>query len=94
MTRTSEQKQADEALTAAIEQVMAAYNEIVKGVLSSYIVIAQRKFWNDDGDPLTQTYYIPCEDGASVSASDGLGMVEYIGVRLRKQIWVEDDEGD
>jgi len=89
--RTQEQKEADEALTAAIEQVLLAYGYPPEGVLANYVVLLERKGWNDDSDPYTGNYLIN-RDESTASLSQILGMLEYESVRVRKSIWVDDDD--
>lgn len=84
MARTAEQVAADDALTTAIEQVHTAYNDDVEGVLTKYVVLAQRQWWDEDGDSVTASYSSPRED--TVPISDLLGMVEYASTCYRKTI--------
>lgn len=84
MTRSPEQIIADDALTAAIEAVHRAYNDDTQGVLTKYVVLAQRQWWGDDGDQLTANYGSPREDGVPIS--DLLGMVEYASAVYRHTI--------
>lgn len=92
MARTPEQIVADDNLTAAIEQVHQAYaepDEPVQGVLTKYVVLAQRQYWDDNGDSCTMSYSSPRED--VVPLSNLLGMVEYASTMYRKAIASDED---
>ncbi len=89
MTRTPEQIEADNALTDAIEAVHRAYDDDIEGVLTKYVVLAQRQWWDDDGDSITASYSSPRDLGVPVS--DLLGMVEYASTRFRAEIARDDD---
>ena len=85
MTRTPEQIAADDALTSAIEAVhQAYYADGVEGVLTKYIVLAQRQWWDEDGDAMTANYMSPRDNG--IPLSDQLGLTEYASTRIRRQI--------
>lgn len=85
MTRTPEQVAADDALTAAIEAVQQAYHgDDNVGVLTSYVVLVKRKFWDSDGDGVTAISSMP-KDG-DVSIDELLGLVEYASTRYRVEI--------
>ncbi len=86
MSRTPEQIAADEALTEAIEAVHRAYfADDVRGVLADYVVLSQRHFWDDDGDPVTQTWMCPRDDN-SVPLTHLIGLCDYALTRYRKTI--------
>jgi hypothetical protein len=87
MARTEEQIAADERLTAAIEAVQNAYYD-VEGVLTKYVVLAQRSYWDDDGDNVTAHYRLTMNN--EVPIADLLGMTEYASTRLRHEIVSED----
>ncbi|MEU4570847.1 hypothetical protein [Micromonospora sp. NPDC023956] len=88
-SRTPEQIAADDALTAAIEQALAAYGDGVPSVLSEYVVITAQHRFDDDGDSLTA---IGCfSRDSDVPLHRMLGLVEYASTRLRKRA-AEDDE--
>lgn len=86
MPRTPEQVAADDALTAAIEQVwFAYYPETGPGILMEYVVLARRRTFDEhDGEPLTAHASMP-RDG-EVPLDLLLGMTEYASTRLRKRI--------
>lgn len=85
MPRTPEQIEADDALTVAIEKVIAAYYEGHRGyVLGEYIVISAQQGWDDDGDGLTATSTIH-RDG-DVPIHRCLGLAEYAATRYRARI--------
>jgi hypothetical protein len=96
MPRTTEQIAADDNLTEAIEAVQAAYyseygdDASPHGVLTSYVVLAKRKWWDEDGDGVTASYSIPKDN--DVPIDELLGMVEYASTRYRKSI--AEDEVD
>ncbi len=58
MPRTPEQREADEALTAAVESVWTAYLELEDendpGLLTDYMVIAVRRGFDEEGDTWSQ----------------------------------------
>lgn len=89
MTRTPEQVKADDELRAAIENVHQAYDD-VEGVLTKYVVLAQRQWFDDDGDRVTTNWANP-SDGC-VPISDLLGLVEYAAARYRRAITDDDDD--
>lgn len=84
MTRTPEQITADEALTAAIEAMQLAYHGEPEGVLTTYLVVAKRRWWDDDGDSLTAVY-IDVKDG-DIPIDEQLGLAEYAAARIRRRI--------
>lgn len=85
MARTPEQIAADDALTAAIEQVWAAYYpDSEPGVLLEYVVAARRRSFDDEGDPLTANAIMPRDGDVPVDLM--LGLTEYVTTRLRKRI--------
>lgn len=84
MSRTPEQVAADDALTEAIERVHRAYEDEdgpIEGVLTEYVVLAIRQYWDDDGDSCTATYSSPRDSGVPISHL--LGMVEYASTRCK-----------
>ncbi|MFI1197712.1 hypothetical protein ACH4T9_31250 [Micromonospora sp. NPDC020750] len=90
MSRTLEQVAADDALTAAIEQALAAYSDGQAWVLTEYVVLTAQHRFADDGDSLTAvgTLY---RDG-DVPLHRALGLVGYAETRMRKLI--AEDDGD
>ncbi len=90
MARTAEQIAADDALTTAIEQTIAAYypsNDAY--VLSEYLVVTCQQRFDEDGDGITAVGTIS-RDG-NVPAHRLLGLLDYATTRMRKAI-SEDDE--
>lgn len=83
MVRTPEQVAADDALTAAIDAVHAAYDDSTEGVLTGYVLVAKRHFWDSDGDSLTAVHITT---GPDTAISDQLGMLEYGSTLCRKRI--------
>lgn len=54
MARTADQVAADDALTAAIEQAIAAYYPSEQAyVLSEYVVVTCQQTFDEDGDGIT-----------------------------------------
>lgn len=53
MSRTPEQIAADEALTEAVDRAMKAYGADPEHLLIDYVVIAARRYWDDEGDACT-----------------------------------------
>ncbi|NBE80326.1 hypothetical protein [Micromonospora rubida] len=88
MSRTPEQVAADDTLTAAIEQTLAAYSDGQPYVLTEYVVVTAQHSFADDGDSLTA---IGClSRDSDVPLHRMLGLVEYASTRLRKR--ATDDE--
>ncbi|MBW0275011.1 hypothetical protein ATM97_27810 [Nocardia sp. MH4] len=83
MARTPEQVAADDALTTAIDAVHRAYDEDTEGVLTGYVLVAKRHFWDSDGDSLTAVHMTT---GSDTAISDQLGMLEYASTLCRKRI--------
>jgi hypothetical protein len=82
MSRTPEQRAADNALTAAIESVWAAYdNDPDRGVLTDFIVVAARAGFDDDGDRWTSVGTFTRDN--SVPLHVQLGLLEHRGTRIR-----------
>lgn len=91
MPRTPEQVAADDALTAAIEQVINVYYDGEHPwVLTEYVVVTAQQRWDDDGDSITAVGSV-FRDG-DVPVHRALGLVEYVGARLRKHISDDDDD--
>jgi len=85
VSSTPEQIAADDALAAAIEAVHQAYYPgDVRGVLTKFVVLAQRQWWNDSDEPVTANWASP--RGDTVPISDLLGLCEYASTRYRKII--------
>ncbi|OFV78496.1 hypothetical protein [Rhodococcus erythropolis] len=84
MARTPEQVAAYDARTAAIEALHRAYHSDVEGVLTKYLVLAQRQFWDEDGGSRSTVYSSPQDDGLPLS--DQLGLIEFAGARIRAMI--------
>ncbi|AHH22092.1 hypothetical protein NONO_c73360 [Nocardia nova SH22a] len=87
MHRTPEQIAADDQLTAAIEAACAAYSDAPEGVLTKYVVLTQRSYWNDDGDHVTACDRLPMN--GEVPTPDVLGMIEFASTVLRHEIATE-----
>ena len=83
MTRTPEQKAADDALTAAIEGCFNAYvaPDEHHWVMSEYVVILARQTYDSDGDGITAVASL-FRDG-DVPTHRAIGLLEYVRDRLR-----------
>ena len=84
MSRTPEQVTADDTLTAAIEAHQRAYHDDNEGVLTDYIVIAQRTYWDDDGDRCQAVYLTARDD--NIGLSQQLGLAEFASIIIRRHI--------
>lgn len=86
MSRTAEQKAADDALTAAIEQVRAAYcdDEPDGAVLTDYVVVQVWQGWDADGDGYTITASHPRDQDVPLYRL--LGLLEYARARYREDL--------
>lgn len=78
MARTAEQKAADEALTAAIEQTRRAYD--TEGVtagytMAEYVVVSALVTWDEEGDGRTSVG-IAYRDG-DVPTHRAMGLLRY-----------------
>lgn len=85
-SRTDEQKLADDALTSAIETVIAAYSgeSHEYPLLTDYLVISVQRGWADDGDAVSAVGMFPRDGNLPVHVE--LGMVDYVAARLRQRI--------
>lgn len=91
MPRTPEETAADDALTAAIEQVIAVYYPSHdRYVLSEYVVVTCQQRFDDNGDSITAIGTM-FRDG-DVPPHRALGLIDYAHTRLKKRI-TDDDEG-
>jgi len=86
MPRTAGQKAADEALTAAIEQVRAAYypGDIGQSALADYLVVWSEMHFTDDGDRAVAVG-IHARD-SDLPPHQQLGLVAYADTRIRDTI--------
>lgn len=92
--RTTEQKQADEALAVALDALHRAYDEDgeAEGILIKFVVVSQRQWWDEEGESWTMVY-INAKDG-EVPMSDQLGLCEFASTRIRHAINTNDDGDD
>lgn len=81
MTRTPEQKAADEALTDAVTRCIAAYGDGSPAVVCEYVVAVALHGLDGDGEALT-TVGLLYRD-SDVPTHRALGLVEYAATRLR-----------
>lgn len=90
MSRTPEQIAADDALSAAIDDVWHAYYpESEKGILLEYVVLARSRSFDEEGDALTAHAMMPRDGEVPIDLM--LGMTEYACTRLRKRIAEDED---
>lgn len=90
-SRTPEQRAADDALTAAVEQALAAYSEPDRPwVLTEYVVVTAQQTYDEAGDGLTAVGCI-YRDG-DVPMHRVLGLLEYAATRTRKRIATDDED--
>ena len=83
--RTPEQIAADDGLTEAITQAWHAYYPDERtGILTEYVVLARRRSYDDDGDPLTANAIMPRDGDVPIDLM--LGLTEYTSALLRKRI--------
>jgi hypothetical protein len=77
MGRSDEQKAADEALTAAIQQVRTAYypDEGDPGILTDYYVMSAWQGWSEEGEGFTSMMSTP-RDG-DLPLYRILGLLDY-----------------
>ncbi|SBT63940.1 hypothetical protein GA0070622_0908 [Micromonospora sediminicola] len=91
MSRTPEQVAADQALTAAIEQVLLAYADDGQAwVLTEYVVISAQQRFDDHGHGVTAVGCFNRDDAVPVHRI--LGLVEYAATRTRKTIATLDED--
>lgn len=87
--RTDEQREADDALRAAIERVAAAYEDAASGwVVTEYVTIYSQQGWDADGDQCTAVG--TAVDGGTTPIHRLLGLCEYASTRYRKLIATDD----
>lgn len=90
-SRTPEQVAADDALTAAIEQTLAAYDDGGQAyVLTEYVVVTSQQRFDEDGDGITAVGLMSRD--CDVPLHRLLGLVEYAAARLRKSAAADDED--
>lgn len=84
--RTEEQREADDALTDAINRVLVAYHDYDSEtpLLTEYLVIATQRGFADDGTGITSTASIPRDNNVPLHVL--LGLTEYAATCYRKRI--------
>ncbi len=93
MPRTTEQIAADDALTAAIQQVITVYADDDHAyLLSEYVVALARQRFDDDGQGVTAIGMI-FRDG-DVPEHRALGLLEHARIQLRAVIASDVTQGD
>lgn len=90
MPRTPDQVAADDALAAAIDRVLQAYDDGYPWILTEYDVVTAQHRYDDDGEGLTAV-------GALFRDSDvpthrALGLLDYAATRLRHRIAQGDED--
>lgn len=89
MSRTPEQIAADDNLTAAIEAQQRAYHDDNEGVLTEYVIVSERTYWDGDGDRVTATYLSVRDNGVIISHQ--LGLLHFAAAKVQASI-AEDGE--
>jgi hypothetical protein len=91
MSRTPEQIAADEALTAAIEQVWRAYDDDPDpGLLLDYTVIAARRGVHDDGETWSSVGAFTRDDNVPTFVQ--MGLLQHRLTRLKQSLNEYQDE--
>lgn len=73
MARTPEQIAADDALTEAIQNAWVAFApDTQTGLLMEYVVLARRRTFDDDGEPLTSNILMPRDQDVPMDLLIGL----------------------
>lgn len=92
MPRTPEQREADTALTAAIEAVWRAYDpdDDDPGLLTDYMVIAVRRGYTDEDDPWACVGSFTRDDGVPIHTQ--LGLMEQRRASLVAPDFCHDEE--
>ncbi|WP_328439134.1 hypothetical protein [Nocardia puris] len=89
MTRTPEQVAADDALADAITAAQLAHHGTAEGVLTTYVVVAKRQWWDEQGGRYV-AYYRNLRDD-DVPLDEQLGLLEYAATRVRKLIAADEE---
>lgn len=74
---------ADDALIEAIDIQHHVYEDEVQGVVTHWLVIAQRQWIDDDGDFQSHVYMTSSEE---TSIAEGLGLCEFAAAHYRDMI--------
>ena len=91
MSHTPEQREADAALTAAIEQTLTAYADDGQAwILTEYVVLTAQTRYDDEGDPTTAVGTL-FRDG-DVPYHRALGLLDYAATRMRAAITEDGDD--
>lgn len=77
---TPEQVTADDVLIEAIDLQHTTYETDVQGVITHWVVIAQRQWIDDEGDFNSQVYMTHAEE---TSIAEGLGLCEFAATHYR-----------
>lgn len=83
-SRSAEQRAADDALTAAIEQVNRAYYGDSDRLLTDYVVIFAEQSWDDDGDSITAVGTNPRDGDMAIYKT--IGLLDYGLTRARQRL--------
>lgn len=85
MPRTPEQVAADDTLTEAVQAVHDAYHgDDIKGILTDYVVVGKRIYFDDDGD--RQEQICTHSRDAALTYSEILALLDYSQSRIRSEI--------
>lgn len=92
MSRTPEQKAADEAVTAAVEAQLAAYSEPGEepALLTDYVVLSAQRGFDDDGRSFTTYASMPRDGDLPIHVL--LGLTAYAAANYKQMATAEDDE--
>lgn len=94
MSRTPEQKEADEALTKAIDAAVSAYGFNEKGLINTqYLVIVEQRGWADSGDSLSA--FVSLYKDGDMGWSAILGLLRAATLRAEKNYFdsvISDDD--
>ncbi|MDG4832427.1 hypothetical protein O7627_24410 [Solwaraspora sp. WMMD1047] len=88
-SRTPEQRAADDALTAAIQQTLDAYAGSGPWLLTEYVVVTAQQGYDEDGDGITAVGQL-YRDG-DVPLHRALGLLDHAVTRMRARIASDGD---
>lgn len=84
--RTPEQKKADDALTQAVEDAVAAYEYMEPGTMNvAYMVIVQQRSWPGDGSGSGSTGLVRLYKDGDMPWVDMLGMLKAASLRAERE---------
>jgi hypothetical protein len=83
-SRTIEQREADAALTAAVEAVNRAYYGEDGRLLTDYIVVFAEQSWDNEGEQVTAVGVSPRDGDMPIYRT--LGLLDYALTRARQRL--------